>query len=344
MGNIFVGWIDVSDPPSPWTRLTRQGKYIRNTSDYSNHLVATGSATHNHDGTLGSWSCNNDTAVKIDSWENYQSAMTVHSHNAPSSVSTGSVDNDPPYYGIDLIYMDATTWENSVRSFPVGTLILSYSSINDDSLSRHSASDGYFLYNTTPGTVSGSSSTHNHAISGTTAASGTSGITKDYTDVNYGTAPTSHTHTISITSSSTYPEPAYVQTRLYEVTSIVNKAFQYTVAFFSDTPSSNWTILTAWTNRLIKGGDSDPTNGGSDTHNHTFSGTTSAWIQASPTLEIGNDESSTNTATSHSHTVSGTLASVSNVPPSTQLVPAYLAVTLSIGSVAIPQLVGLSSW
>lgn len=342
MTNIYVGWIGLDDPPSPWTRLTRRGKYIRTVDDFGEHLVATGSTTHSHAGAPYSWSCGNNTTLSLyDPVLSSGSSMNAHNHSAPVSVTSASSANNPPYYGIDIIYMDADTWQTTQRCFPVGVLLLSYSSITDDSLTRHSDSDNKMLYNTTPGTTGGSSSTHTHTISGTTMSSGTSGTSRDSYYKTAGIVAISHTHTFSATSSSKYQVPAYIKTRLYEVTEQVDRAVKYTVAFFSGTPPSEWTILTGWANRLIMGGNTSPTTGGSDTHTHTISCTSSSYSNSAIFGAGESDYYGTNT--SHTHSISATVSYASNVPSSIQMVPAYLTVTLMKYSCMSPQIIGLSA-
>jgi len=197
---------------------------------------------------------------------------------------------------------------------------------------RFSSADGKFIYNAAPGTLVGSTSTHSHSLSGTSGSAGSSGspTTGEWIPRSYAAEEGSHTHTMSATSTSIYKEPAYIQTRLYEALQETDDALKDVVVFLDGAPSANWEVLTSWNGKSLKAGDVDPTLGGSDTHGHTYSGTSSSRSESW-------DYSSTDsiqgyygwvTAATHDHSFSGNLADASNIPPSIQLTPYKLLNTI----------------
>jgi len=345
MTNIYIFWKETSDPPSPWTRLTRTNQYLRCNNNIANHWTNTGSTTHNHSNTVSSFSCS--TSISNGLMHNYGSGTyghAPHNHSAPSSWSFSSANNTPPSYGLDIIYMDLTQWETYEKRFPDGSVILSNGVLIDSGyLTRFTSADGYYINNTTPGTISGSSSTHAHTISGTTATNATSSSQGTWTS-GISEALSNHSHAISLTSSSTYPEPANIVTRLYEVLTLTAKAVAGTVVFIDGTVSGSiWSILSSWNGYSIKSGNSNPTLSGSDTHTQTFSGNTNSYGVGGVRSDVDGDDGVV--LRPHYHTVSGTLTAANHTPYSKYVVPAVLLTTLyhpiASGS---PQIVGLTAW
>ena len=308
MTNLYIFWKESYDPPVPWTRLTSANKYLRCSSSTANHWTNVGS--------------------------------TTHTHTEPASWTIGSANNTPPGYGLDIIYMDLAQWELYERRFPDGSVLLSNGSLVDSGyLSRFTSADGYYIYNTTPGTTTGSTSTHVHSVSGTT---GVDASTSGRMSGIYVELSVPHSHTISLTSSSTYPQPVSVVTRLYEVLAQTSKAISGTVVLVDDTPTANFTILTAWNGANIKSGNSDPVVSGSDTHTQTFSGSSSTY---GSNYVASYDGGWYTIFAPHSHTISGNLVAASHVPASKYVVPAVLNTTLYHPAISgLPQLVGLSAW
>lgn len=340
MTNLYIFWKESSDPPVPWTRLTSANKYLRCSSSTANHWTNVGSTTHTH--TVSGYSCGNSTPTALT--ENYMSGYishAVHTHTEPASWTIGSANNTPPGYGLDIIYMDLAQWELYERRFPDGSVLLSNGSLVDSGyLSRFTSADGYYIYNTTPGTTTGSTSTHTHSVSGTTGLDASTSGRFSGLDVEVNA---SHSHTVSLTSSSTYPQPVSVVTRLYEVLAQTSKAISGTVVLVDDTPTVNFTILSAWNGANIKSGNSDPVVSGSDTHTQTFSGSSSTY----GTNNVASYEGGTwwTITAPHSHTISGNLVAASHVPASKYVVPAVLNTTLYHPAISgLPQLVGLSAW
>lgn len=286
-------------------------------------MTTVGAATHTH--TSSNFYCGYGDYVSACS--NDYTRMAAHQHGSPSW-SIGSADNLPPGYGLDIIYVSLDTWENSVRCFPAGAVVVSANVLATGSkFARFSSADGKFIYNAAPGTSVGSTSTHSHSLSGTSGSAGSSGnpTTYRWSPRSYAAEVGSHTHTMSATSTSIYKEPAYIQTRLYEALQETDDALKDVVVFLDGAPSANWEVLTSWNGKSLKAGNVDPTFGGSDTHGHTYSGTSSS---RSVYGDYSSSDSGSVTAATHDHSFSGDLADASNIPSSIQLTPYKLLHTI----------------
>ena len=323
--NIYIFWKETSDPPSPWTRLTRTNKYLRFDSSVANHWADIGAATHNHDNVMEAYSCNSfvyDYRYRCcNYYDEYDWPMVSHTH-AQNTWSIPSSNNTPAGYGLDIIYMDMATWESSVRSFPAGSVVMSNGALTDGELARFTDADGKLIYNAAPGTATGSDSTHTHAVTGTLAIGATCGSSLEYWDDNGGCV--SHSHTVSLTSTSGSVAPKTLVTRLYYMLQNTSRALYGIVVFVDGETSANWTALTSWAGGNLKAGDSNPTLSGSDTHNHTISGNTSVYY-GPYWLYSGSDAYQVE---AHHHTISATLKTVSHVPASKLIVPVQLNTTL----------------
>ena len=340
MPNIYVFWKSAADPPAPWTRLTRQGKYVRFTDSFNNHLGTTGDTTHNH-GSMSSFTCGTGApSYNSNAWAN---SMVPHTHPQPSW-SIGSASNNPPYYGLDLIYTDLTNWEANERRFPAGAVIMSSQVLAEDAyLARFTAADGKFILNTSPGATGGSSSSHNHNCQGTTGSATGAGVAQGGSIINSGREQ-SHTHTVNLNSDSKYTEPRKLVTRLYAALALTLSAQVGTVVFCSGTPGDNWEVLAGWKDANLVPGNSDPTLSGSDTHDQSIAGNSSAFTSSSYTYYSGL-VSVYALCVTHNHTIAATLSTVSHVPQSILLIPiklkAELSPPMSLASSAHAQLIGL---
>jgi len=320
---IFVFWKLVADPPSPWTRLTRTNKYIRLASDTANHVVETGAATHTPSPTAA---IGNNPNYRV--WMSGGSqGMNQHGHPSPSPwTSIQANNNNPPYYGLDIIYMDLTTWEATERRFPAGAVLVSNGALVESSeLARFSVADGYYIMNATPASTGGSTTPQSHRCQGTTGASGASGSTH-CSSGSYGEEPQSHTHSIDLTSGAVFGEPRHLITRLYEALIQTSKAQQETVIFVDGAVGSNWEILTGWAGANLKAGNSDPALAGSDTHSQSISGNTSDWTGTN-NRNSDYQNGSALVYPPHNHPVSASWTD-NHVPLSIQLIPARLKTTL----------------
>lgn len=341
MTNIYIFWKETADPPSPWTRLTRTNQYLRCNSSTAKHWTSVGSSTHIPVPSSNYTSYSNNTVPATSPYSTYY----TEDHRHLLTASYPSANNTPPAYGLDIIYMDLTLWESTKRIFPDGTVLVSNGVLTDAGyLSRFTDADDKFIVNTTPGTTAGSTSTHSHSTNASVGNSPVPIITATGNGAKLANAGTVHNHggSVSISSTSTYQEPAYVVTRLYEVLAETTKTLSGTVVFVDGIPGSLWSILTTWNGKNLKSGNYNPTFGGSDTHSHTLSGTLATW---QPTLGIESiDGGFVATSYIHNHTYSSATTD-SNIPSSRYLIPVRLLTTVYRPmSGASPQIVGLSAW
>ena len=343
MTNLYVFWRKTEDPPSPWTRLTRTNNYLRFNSSTANHWSQTGATTHTHPSasvnvgnSVHSGEEGGHTGTPLDS------VMGSHNDHPVTGYSIANSNNNNPIgWGLDIIYIDITTWENSIRSFPEGAIIMSNGTLVDASLERYSSADGKYIVHTTPETTVGTTTPQNHTINGSLGP--VKGVV--FVDIHYttwrGDRALDHEHTFSIASESKYVEPRNLVTRLYKTLYDTSIAVADSVVFVDGSVGANWEILTGWAGGNLKAGNSDPTLSGSDTHTQTYSGNSSTYDGPNAFDNLAPIYYSFWNA--HYHPISGTLASASHVPLSRYIVPARLLNTLrKIKSYNnTPQIIGL---
>lgn len=331
---MYVFWRKVEDPPSPWTRLTRTNHYLRFSSNTADHWTQTGSSAHTHidvsPNTVGSPTFLKSMKIKDYGYYPYN-IMYDHIHSL--SISCNNNNNNPIGFGLDIIYVDLATWEEYIKSFPVGAVILSNGVLSDVSLERYSIADGKFIVHAVPETVVGTTTPQSHSVdcSLLRGGSGTSEESAIATALWYykrGDKAEEHGHYFSTNSESKYVEPRNLVTRLYHVLSVVSKALKETVIFVDGSVGENWEILTSWAGGNIKAGNSNPTLSGSDTHTQTISSNSSTY---KATHRFVPDEGTIphTVYEDHYHTYSGSLTDANHVPPSRYIVPARLLNTLS---------------
>jgi hypothetical protein len=344
MTNLYVFWRLATDPPAPWTRLTRTNQYLRFNATPGNHWTQTGATAHAHPSVSGftvgtsvhAGGADANTGSSLDDIQGPHS-----DHAAPGSYGITSNNNNPPGWGLDIIYMDLATWEAEVRSFPEGAVIISNGALVDAALERYSSADGKYIVNAEPETSVGTNTPQSHTVTGTLGITyGLSYLTCSMRVNKVGDRSLQHNHTISLASEAKYVEPRNLVTRLYRALQDTSKALAETVVFVDGAVGANWEILAGWAGGNLKGGDSDPTLSGSDTHTQTFSGNSSTYDGPDA---FDNEYSPNRTVyDSHYHPVSGTLDSVSHVPSSRLIVPARLLSTVyHIRKTAGPQVIGL---
>ena len=320
--NIYVFWKLMADPPAPWTRLSRTDNYIRFVVAYASHMQQIGAATHTP--TVSTFSCGNAPTSRTDMQSG--GAMGDHNHSAPPSGIISSNTNNPPYYALDIIYMDLGVWQAYERRFPAGSILVSNAALATGSeLSRFSAADGYYIVHGAPGTTGGTSTPQSHRVQGT-LPNVTPPSTTSYTTGSGGASNAGHGHTVDLNSDAKYSEPRNLITRLYEALIQTSKALQDTVVFVDADPGTTfWEVLTGWANANFKAGNSDPTITGSDTHSQTASGNSSSYGGSG--FAIGGDWGGA-VPSSHAHYIQIGLNDHSHVPLSRMLIPVRLKTTL----------------
>jgi len=253
------------------------------------------------------------------------SAMDTHTHSQ-GSWSIANANNLPPGYALDIIYMDMTLWDTTVRTFPNGSVVMSNGVLTDSELTRFSSADGKFIYNNTPGSTKGTDTTHTHLVTGTIASRTPSVAGYAYYNNGGIDENANHSHSISITSSSASSLPQILTTRLYYTLQETSKALAGIVVFVDGSVGADWSILTGWANSNLVSGNSDPTLSGSDTHTQTITGNSKNYNASGRIVDTGFGEPSC--VDNHAHYISATLTSTSVVPESKYVIPAVLLNTL----------------
>jgi hypothetical protein len=245
-------------------------------------------------------------------------------------LSISAVNNDPAWYGLDLIYMDLSTWETYEKRFPDGAVVLSSQALSDPGfMERFTAADGKYIVNTTPETTGGVTENKQHYCTGTTGAGkGAVSIEVEYWSVfvNYS----DHTHNAAAWSDGRTNEPRNLTTRLYEILAQTISAKTGTVVFCDGAPGANWEIQSSWADANLKSGDSNPTLSGADSHDQSISGNTGTHNGGLSNVNgFGDGATSRQYALlNHVHPFSATLAAESHVPLSSLLVPYKLKLDL----------------
>ena len=330
MPNLYF-FIDSTATPLGYTRVTGyNGRYLKATKTPAEGATTGGSATHTHT-TSGASVANSANVTDYTSSSIDTTYTPLRSHNhAAGTFTVGSANNDPSFYELELITIDMDTWERTHRTFPVGSILASQSTVAGIELARFTAADSKYIKLGTAGTTGGSS-VHTHTAT-STVASGNGG-----TSVYYAVGSdelmwrnNAHTHTTSDTSSSTTSLPASVATRLYQIASMVKHSTGGLIAFTDGTPSANWTVVD-WDGYHLVSANSDATKTGNNNSTHSLSGTTS--------LDEGRFAAGVDVVTGsafmfgaapqfHAHTYSATLANADMSPQYVKLVPIVLNSTL----------------
>jgi hypothetical protein len=271
--------------------------------------------------------------------------MKVHAnHAAPGSWTISANSNNPPYYGLDIIYIDLTTWETGIKSLPYGAVVMSNGILTDATqIERFADADGKFIVHGEPGATGGSSAPQSHRIQGTTGSGGVSGSPGNtlYTQqlVRYYV----HNHTIDLYSASDYTEPRNLVTRLYKTLVDTSRTLAGIVVFVDGAVGANWELLTSWAGGNLKSGNAGPTLSGTDTHQQTFSGNTNGYAAAGTVMMLDPyPDYWDGTWQNHYHPVSGVLGVDSHVPLSRQIIPARLLNTLYRPKARGPMMIGLT--
>ena len=276
---LYAFWELSGNPPSPWYKVaTYNDKFVRSTSNTSSALSTGGNLTHTH--SLGSGhtvSTTNDlTNVYLTPGTSIlQSYGTGHNHSI-GTVAIAAASNSPSYYTLSLIAIDLYEFINSQRRLPKGAVVASTASISESGYSRLSAADGKLIKLTdTPGS-SYENTTHTHGFTGSLSyyQSSAGQTLQETIAVLFGAIGDTHTHGVSsLSTSSQTLLPSRIQTRLYEVTADpYTSLIPINTVLFVDGSITGYTnyfeTIAAWNDRFIESADSDPTQVGSDIHNH----------------------------------------------------------------------------
>lgn len=346
---VYALWNSSGNPPSPWSKVTTyDNKFIRFTSNTAQGLTTGGAETHTH--TVTSITCDEVTdtsTLKFGTASVCLKSITnqKHSHGT-SGVVFNSANNLPSYFTLSLIRCEISQFFNSDvggRRLYQYTVCASSQSISYSGYSRFTSADGKYIGLSATVGLSGGSNTHTHSISGSldnytaTTMSSEAG-TAFLAPVQSGN--NNHNHSVSAASSGfASSAPAYLQTRLYQVTAS-QASIPVNVVLFVDGSISGYTaylqILSGWSGYCLASGDVNPTTGGSDSHNHGSYTQVYSLYSSNPTYGVGTGTNPAILAT-HQHIVTINLdtADVSHLPPYVHLIP--VAVIKEINPLATRQ-------
>lgn len=158
----------------------------------------------------------------------------------------------------------------------------------------------------------GGSANHSHTANGSVAT--TTNLTlQDQAGSTISSG--GHSHTLSPTLSSASNLPSYRQLKVIRanISGVPTSLPAGIIAMFDATVPTGWTRYSAQDGAYIYGNGTAGTTGGSNSHNHSVSGTTSAGSGSAAAATNGTQVSAANPT--HTHTVSGSTASDNQEPP-----------------------------
>lgn len=276
---LYAFWELSGSPPSPWYKVsTYNNKFLRITSNTSSALGTGGNLTHTH--SLGSGhtisTANDATNISFTPGTSVlQSYGTGHNHGI-GTVAISEVSNNPSYYTLSLIAIDLNEFINSQRRLPKGTVVASNSSISTEGFSRLSTADGKLIKLSDEPGNSYENTTHIHGFTGSLSNYQSSAGQTNSGDIPLISGPMGDVHTHGVSTLSTSSQtlmPARIQTRLYKITADpYTSSVPINTVLFVDGSISGFTdyfeIISAWNDRFIEAADSNPTQIGSNIHNH----------------------------------------------------------------------------
>ncbi len=276
---LYAFWELSGNPPSPWYKvLTYNDRFPRSTSNTSSALGTGGNNTHLHSLNSGhTISTTNDlTNIAFTPGTSVLQSYGVGHNHSIGTVAIAAASNNPSYYTLSLIAIDLYEFVNSQRKLPKGAVVASTASISDAGFSRISSADGKLIkLSDVPGS-SYDNTTHVHSFTGSLSyyQSSAGQTIAAVAAILYG--PIGDTHTHGVSSLSTTSEsimPSRIQTRLYGITADpYTSSVPINTVLFVDGSITGYTnyfeTIATWNDRFIESADSDPTQIGSDIHNH----------------------------------------------------------------------------
>jgi len=294
-------------PPPGWQILTDfQDRFPMGTTTFGGATGGTTSHTHTISGTTSSGS----TIPNCGGLTYSITPMDPHTHDYWTT--TSSADHIPPYrtfifakalYNFSYLPQNAVVMSYYPPTRPEWTDI---TSTMTDRFPRG--------HNSTPGLTGGTTS-HSHTYSGTTTSntSGT-GDVFDYGSTYDTPYNDMHSHTFSGTTDPADHIPPYRTVRFWKATSTPAYIDSCRVLYMYDTlpPCSYITVDPNFNGRFPRANTTTGVNGGSSTHAHFYSFTTSTYCanyvvtQGAVTYHLPR---------CHNHTASGTTSSADHTPP-----------------------------
>ncbi len=297
-------------PPPGWQILTDfHDRFPMGTTTFGGATGGTTSHTHTISGTTSSGST--EAFIASGSHITYY-VMMPHPHNY--FTTTNPADHIPPYrtfifakalYNFGYLPQNAVVMSYYPPTRPEWTDI---TSTMTDRFPRG--------HNTTPGLTGGTTS-HSHTYSGTTTTN-TSGNALNFAyGISFDVSRNSwHNHTFSGTTSSADHIPPYRTVRFWKATSTPAYIDSCRVLYMYDTlpPCSYINVDSDFNGRFPRANTTTGVNGGSSTHSHSYSFTTSTYCIL-PSGVSGATVSYVHSAHCHNHTASGWTSSAVHTPP-----------------------------
>ncbi len=308
LGHMLLFWDGVS-VPSGWSCVScnpGDDFYQRFPRGETTYGATGGSAAHSHtaDGTVGAQSALSGRS----------SAGTgfIRAHDHSITPIIGNASNLPVYRQLQVIRFDSS---GTPTTIPAGAIAI-FDAAVPTGWTRYSVQDGNYIRGESTVGSTGGSNTHTHTITGTTSI-GTGTIRGQNTNNTQGPAPTdTHTHTISDNSDSVSNEPPYIETILGSINAN-GSAPSNMLAMWDGVMPGTWTsqsdAVGAFNQNFMKPAATYGATGGSATHSHGTTITTSSGPSATATTRTGGTNLSSAT---HTHQVTiDNFSDVNHLPP-----------------------------
>ncbi len=304
MTNLHLFW-DGADAPAGWTLVSGVGgafyqKLVRGNSTYGG---TGGAAAHTH--TISS-SCSGPSLTTGAFPAGSLATSSAHTHPS-GSISVDSKSNLPSYRGLKVIKCDT---EGTPTTIPAGAIAL-FDASTPSGWIRYSAQDDYYIYCLDTASGTGGSNTHQHTVSGTTAAASSTGVSGG---LGNSASYVDHTHTFSQVTDIPNNEPSYITSYLGKKDSD-GAPVVGTIGMWDGTPPSGWTVLSdeggALYQAFIRAANEYGTTGGSSAHSHTdvsnATGSSSSIVTVGGSTPIAKSD--------HTHTLTVSLSAADHTPP-----------------------------
>ena len=305
--SVISGWI---------YETSLENRFPRGSPSYG---TTGGSETHSHtySGTTGgaavAWIRNNAAG----------SARIPLDHTHSISGTTSSASHIPLYFNIIFLKKDNYLPRQVSQDFVLFLTSLPSGWITVGNEGR------YIRGSNTYGTTGGAAS-HGHSASGTTG--GPSALSSYITGSSNTYPTTDHTHSYSVSTDQVANEPPYLDVIVAYPNSATNLVGGM-IAFFDNLPPLGWEALDLANQRFLRISSAYGTTGGSASHSHTISGTTSAPNATASYNAYGTPE--LGATASHTHSFNFQTSSVEALPP-------YITVRVAkrISQVSVPTVWG----
>ncbi len=321
-GSMILYWTNAASIPSGWTCLScGSGTYYQRFAYGSSTYNTTGgAATHTH---TASGTVNASTGANAENNAGSFVSIVSHSHTYTPTVSAST--SLPAYRNLRVIQSNSA---GEPTSIPAGALMI-FDSTLPAGWTRYSALDNRYPRGENAIGNAGSS-THRHAISGSTGAAQGTSVNSRNGGTQVTSAANTHTHTVSGNSGYTNHEPPYI-TVIFATTSSATSTPTGAIAMWSDTPPAQWIDQssapgTPFNNRFIRGSATYGSTGGNVSHTHANFSITSGAAVGTDNARTG----STGASNVHTHQVD-----ISSVTTATHL-PPYLTTIFGRKYGAIP--------